>query len=75
MRQINEAYERRGADGLPQWPASLRIKPVRGAPGIWEPTWSFAGPDGRATFEFVTIDGEPAIRWRRIGTHRIFQHP
>ena len=75
VRQINEAYERRGADGLPRWPASLRIKPVRGAPGIWELTWSFTGPDGRATFEFVTIDGEPAIRWRRIGTHRIFQHP
>ena len=75
VRQINEAYERRGADGLPRWPAALRIKPVRGAPGIWEMTWSFAGPDGRATFEFVTIDGEPAIRWRRIGTHRIFQNP
>ena len=28
VRQINEAYERRGADALPQWPAVLRIKPV-----------------------------------------------
>jgi hypothetical protein len=38
-------------------------------------TWSFAGPDGRATFEFITIDGEPAIRWRRIGGHEIFAEP
>jgi hypothetical protein len=38
VRQINEAYERRGADGLPQWPAVLRIKPLRGASGIWEMT-------------------------------------
>jgi len=40
-----------------------------------EMTWSFAGPDGRATFELVEVDGEPAIRWRRIGDHRIFEEP
>ena len=38
-------------------------------------TWSFAEPDGRATFEFVEIEGELAIRWRRIGTHEIFGRP
>jgi hypothetical protein len=38
-------------------------------------TWSFSGPDGRATFEFVTIDGELGILWRRIGDHRIFMRP
>jgi putative SOS response-associated peptidase YedK len=57
------------------WPRSLRVKSVRGAPGVWEMTWSFAGPDGRATFEWVTIDAEPAIRWRRVGSHAIFSDP
>jgi hypothetical protein len=51
------------------------MKPVRGYESIWEMTWSFSGPDGRATFEFVSIDGELAIRWRRIGGHRIFREP
>ena len=57
------------------WPKRLRVKSVEGAPGIWEVTWSFAGPDGRATFEWATIDGEPGIRWRRIGDHAIFRQP
>jgi hypothetical protein len=35
-------------------------------------TWSFAGPDGRATFEWVVRDGEARIRWRRIGGHAVF---
>ncbi len=38
-------------------------------------TWSFAGPDGRATFEWVTVHGEPAVRWRRVGGHAIFGNP
>jgi len=38
-------------------------------------TWSFAGPDGRATFEFVKIDGKIAIRWRRIGGREVFSRP
>lgn len=57
------------------WPASLRIKSVRAAPGILEMTWSFASPDGRATFELVTVDGETRIRWRRIGDHDVFIDP
>ncbi len=57
-------------------PASrLRIKGVKGARGVWEMTWSFTDPDGRATFEWVQIDGEPAIRWRRVGSHSIFRDP
>jgi hypothetical protein len=75
VRAINRAYAQRGNQPLPNWPAHLRIKAVRDAPGVWEMTWSFAGPDGRATFEFITIDGEPAIKWRRIGDHRIFERP
>ncbi len=38
-------------------------------------TWSCTEPDGRATFEWDQIEGEPAIRWRRIGTHAIFPDP
>ena len=76
---INTAYERwiaNGGVGIPAaWPKSLRVKAVGGAPGIWELSWSFAGPDGRATFEFVDVHGEPAIRWRRIGGHEVFKAP
>ncbi len=57
------------------WPQSLRVRRVESAPGVWEMTWSFSGPDGRATFEWVEIDGEAAIRWRRVGTHAIFREP
>jgi hypothetical protein len=61
------------------WPAALRVKAVQGAPGVWEMTWSFSGPDGRATWEWVNVAGEegaqPAVRWRRIGDHRIFKAP
>jgi hypothetical protein len=57
------------------WPRSLRVKPVRGAPGVLEMTWSFASPDGRATFEFVSVDGELRCRWRRVGGHDVFKTP
>ena len=57
------------------WPAALRVRSVSGAKGIWETTWSFAGPDGRVTFEWVRIDGEPGVRWRRVGGHEIFKAP
>jgi hypothetical protein len=75
VREINDAYAHRGAQAMPHWPAKLRMKRVSVAPGVWEMTWSFAGPEGRATFEFIEIDGEPAIRWRRIGGHEIFRAP
>jgi hypothetical protein len=58
-----------------RWPARLRVKDVEGAPGIWEMTWSFTDPDGRATFEWVQIDSESGIRWRRVGSHAIFTDP
>ena len=70
--RFHPACERRRADPTSAWPTSLRVKDVEGAPGIWEMTWSFAGPDGRATFEWIEIRGEPGIRWRRIGGHAIF---
>lgn len=61
---------------IPRWPSALRISVLTEHPGIYEMTWSFAGPDGRATLEILTDqDGEPVIRWRRIGGHRIFRNP
>lgn len=57
------------------FPAKLRIRDVENAPGVLEVTWSFSGPDGRATFEFITVDGERAIRWRRVGDHSIYKNP
>lgn len=54
-------------DPTAPWPTSLRVKPMRSAPGILEMTWSFASPDGRATFELITIEGELRCRWRRVG--------
>jgi hypothetical protein len=53
----------------------LRVKDVEGARGIWEMTWSFSGPDGRATFEWVQVEGERAIRWRRVGGHGMLNDP
>jgi hypothetical protein len=58
-----------------RWPASLRVKAVEGAPGIWEMTWSSSGPDGRATFEWRDFDGQRGILWRRVGGHEIFADP
>lgn len=54
--------------------AGLRVKGVKGAVGIFEMTWA---PDGRATFEYgaETVEGEPHIIWRRVGTHVIFDRP
>ncbi len=61
--------------GTFRWPAALRVKPMVSAKGIWEMTWSFSGPDGRAMFEFVTYDDDVWVRWRRIGTHAIYKRP
>ena len=61
------------------WPAALRVRAVRGAPGVWEMTWSFAGPDGRATWEWTTVEVDgvrhPDVRWRRLGDHRVLRQP
>ncbi len=62
------------------WPARLRVKSVVNAQGIFEMTWSFSGPDGRATWEWTTViaangQEQPAVRWRRLGDHKIFRNP
>ena len=75
VRAMNQAA---GAEQDPRrvaWPATLRIKAVANAPGVWEMTWSFAGPDGRATFEFVRVDATLGVRWRRVGGHSVLRQP
>lgn len=57
------------------WPRKLRVDHVQGTDGIYEMTWSFSGPDGRATFEWVSVEGEVRIRWRRVGGHDVFKSP
>jgi hypothetical protein len=75
LRDFIEACDRHAADPSTAWPASLRVKGVENAPGVLEMTWSFSGPDGRATFEWIQIDGQLAVRWRRLGGHAIFKNP
>ena len=69
------ACDRYAADPATAWPSSLRVKDVEGALGVFEMKWSFSGPDGRATFEWIEIEGELALRWRRIGRHDILRNP
>ncbi|MGH9102220.1 MAG: hypothetical protein ACRDYD_04440 [Acidimicrobiales bacterium] len=62
------------------WPANLRVEAVANAPGVNEMTWSFSGPDGRATLEWTTVADArghqwTAVRWRRLGNHRTFREP
>lgn len=57
------------------WPRALRVSQMRGRNGIWEMSWSFASPDGRATFESVRVDNEWRCRWRRVGDHSIYRNP
>jgi hypothetical protein len=80
VRVFNDACDRFAVDRDPSaWPASLRVKPVQSAPGVWEMTLSFSGPDGRATWEWTTVtvgtEEHLAVRWRRVGGHRIFARP
>jgi hypothetical protein len=73
--RFHPACERRREDPAAPWPKAVRVRAVQAASGILEATWSFAGPDGRATFEWVTVNDEPRILWRRIGGHEIFRNP
>lgn len=73
--EFNAALETREADPTAPWPTRLRIKGVAGAAGVWELTWNFSDPDGRATWEWTKIDGGPGVRWRRVGDHSIFNDP
>jgi hypothetical protein len=82
VHDFNEACDAYVRDRQP-FPGHLRVKPVQGAPGIFEMTWSFSGPDGRATWEWIQVEveeageirHEPAVRWRRLGDHSILKGP
>lgn len=52
-----------------------RVRVLKNTAEIWEMTWSFSRPDGRATFHLQEIEGEPILVWRRIGSHDIFKQP
>jgi hypothetical protein len=56
------------------WPKSLRVERLQGTP-VMAMTWSFSGPDGRATFNLETVDGELWVTWRRVGRHAIYRQP
>ncbi|HEX7590424.1 MAG TPA: hypothetical protein VF375_00595 [Candidatus Limnocylindrales bacterium] len=75
LKDFAQACDRYAADSSTAWPASLRVRDLQNAPGVLEMTWSFSGPDGRATFEWVQIEGRLGLRWRRIGDHAIFKEP
>jgi len=72
-KDFSPACDRYVANPGTAWPKQLRVHPMQGTPGIWEMTWSFSGPDGRATFQWVTVEGTTRVRWRRIGGHEIFK--
>jgi hypothetical protein len=81
VRELNAACDRFVETRDPAvWPASLRVKAVTKAPGVFELTRSFSVPDGRATWEFSRVadaDGRewPAVGWRRLGDHKILRQP
>jgi hypothetical protein len=70
-----EACDRFAADRVSAWPAALRVRGVAGLAGVFEVTFRFTGPDIRATFEWVQIEGKLGVRWRRTGGHEIFKKP
>ena len=50
--------------------SSLRVKKVKGSPGVYEMTWA---PDGGATFAWgpQQTPGKRHVIWLRIGSHDI----
>lgn len=75
MSEFSQACDAYAAAPGTAWPAALCVSQLRGTKSIWEMTWSFAGPDGRATFEFVTVDGDLICQWRRVGDQSIYSRP
>lgn len=57
------------------WPARLRFEHLAGTKRVCAITWSFSGPDGRATFHFETIEDDMYVVWRRVGRHAIYSNP
>ena len=73
-QRFRAAFQRFDADlSVGRFRSGLRVKRVVGTDSIFEMTWA---PDGRATFEYGTPDGEGAhVIWRRIGRHDVFRRP
>jgi len=72
---FNAACEEKVKDPGTPWPNGLRVHGVKGYSGVFAMTWCYEQPDGRATFEWIGIDGARGILWRRIGDHGIYQDP
>lgn len=70
-----KAAERQAGTPGSAWPAALRVRSMKGYPGLLEVTWNFSGPDLRATFQWTEIDGEAGIAWVDVGDHSIFDNP
>jgi hypothetical protein len=68
-----EEYEKNPAGY--RWPASLRFERLTKTKSVCAVTWSFSGPDGRATFHLDLVDGKPMLVWRRVGRHSIYKNP
>jgi hypothetical protein len=60
LRDFRQGWFRRGR----------RVKPVRGAPDLFEMSWA---PNGRATFSWgdPVIAGTRHVLWHRCGDHNI----
>ncbi len=71
IADFNAAAEKAAAGDDNPWPNGMRVKPLRSARGVWELTWSKNDPDGRATWEWADIGGEPGVLWRRVGDHDV----
>jgi hypothetical protein len=56
------------------WPGAVRVHQLKNS-RVWSMTWHYRRPDGRATFEFVEVNGELLVQWRRIGSHEIYDAP
>jgi hypothetical protein len=68
-------WEAAGCPGRPQFRGELRVRSLRGRPGIWEMTWEYH--DGRATFTYgpPIQEGKVHFIWRRAGSHAVYKEP
>jgi len=74
-RHLLPAIDAGAFSGQAAWPPRLRIHRLQGRSEISSMTWSFTGPDGRATFHLTVERQESILVWRRIGNHSIYDQP
>lgn len=75
LPRFSEAADQAAAGADDPWPRGLRIKRLVGTPDIWEMTWSMNDPDGRVTWQWTVVGGQPAILLRRVGNHSVLKRP